>query len=182
MQPDPLVESRTASFRDLDTTTLYAILKLRGDVFIVEQKCFYADIDGRDTEPGTRHLWLSFQDEIVAYLRILDDGGVERIGRVLTAPNARGRGHAQRLMADALTIIGNRASKLNAQAHLVDFYARFGYEQSGPEYDEDGIPHIPMIRPHLPHDQAGPFHDQAAPFHDQGRAATSSVTDRRRPV
>ncbi len=139
-----------ASFRDLDTTTLYAILKLRGDVFVVEQKCFYADLDGRDTEPGTRHVWLSRRDEILAYLRILDDGDAERIGRVVTAPAARGAGHAQRLMTEALAVIGNRPSVLDAQAHLVRFYTTFGYEQTGPEYLEDGIPHVPMRREAAP--------------------------------
>jgi ElaA protein len=144
MHPEPKDVLRVASFRDLDTSTLYAILKLRCDVFVVEQKCFYADLDGRDTEPGTRHLWVEHRDEIVAYLRVLDDGDVERIGRVVTAPGARGAGLAGRLMDEALTVIGNRTSVLEAQAHLVRFYARFGYEQTGPEYLEDGIPHVPM--------------------------------------
>ena len=135
-----------ASFRDLDTTTLYAILKLRADVFVVEQNCPYGDLDGRDLEPGTRHLWLSRGDEILAYLRILDDDGVERIGRVVTAAAARGAGHAQRLMDEALTVIGNRPSVLEAQAYLVRFYARYGYQQTGPEYLEDGIPHVPMAK------------------------------------
>lgn len=146
MHPEPRAELRVASFRDLDTTTLYAILRLRGDVFVVEQKCFYADLDGRDLEPGTRHVWIAEGDDILAYLRILDDGDRERIGRVLTAPAARGAGHAKRLMAEALTVIGNRPSVLDAQAHLVGFYASFGYEQTGPEYLEDGIPHVPMVR------------------------------------
>jgi ElaA protein len=135
-----------ASFRDLDTTTLYAILKLRADVFVVEQNCPYGDLDGRDLEPGTRHLWLSRGDEILAYLRILDDDGVERIGRVVTAPAARGAGHAQRLMDEALTVIGNRPSVLDAQSYLVRFYAGYGYQQTGPEYLEDGIPHVPMAK------------------------------------
>ena len=134
-----------ARFADLDATTLYAILKLRSDVFVVEQKCFYADPDGRDTEPGTRHVWLAQSDEIAAYLRILDDG-IARIGRVVTAPAARGAGHAQRLMAETMTIIGDRASVLDAQAHLVAFYGKFGFETTGPEYLEDGIPHVPMAR------------------------------------
>ena len=146
MHPETHDELRVASFRDLDTTTLYAILKLRGDVFVVEQKCFYADLDGRDTEPGTRHIWLSRGPDIAAYLRILDDGEHQRIGRVLTAPAARGAGLAQRLMAEALTVIGNRSSVLDAQSYLVGFYGRFGFEQTGPEYLEDGIPHVPMLR------------------------------------
>src|SRR3954454_11812413 len=94
MQP----ELRASSFGELDAGTLYAILKLRCDVFVVEQKCIYADLDGRDTEPGTRHLWLSIGGHIRAYLRILDDGDHARIGRVVTAPPARGAGLAGRLV------------------------------------------------------------------------------------
>jgi ElaA protein len=144
MHPEPQLELRVASFRDLEAITLYQILKLRSDVFVVEQECFYADLDGRDTEPGTRHVWFSRGDEIAAYLRILDDGDVERIGRVVVAPDARGTGLAGRLMAEALTVIGHRTSVLDAQAHLVGLYGKFGYEQTGPEYLEDGIPHVPM--------------------------------------
>jgi ElaA protein len=144
MHPEPQVELRVASFRDLDTTTLYAILKLRTDVFVVEQKCAYPELDGRDAEPGTRHVWLSRGDDIAAYLRILDDGQVQRVGRVVVAPGERGAGHASRLMTSALTVIGNRTSVLEAQAYLVRFYAKFGYVQTGPEYVEDGIPHVPM--------------------------------------
>jgi ElaA protein len=146
MHPEPRVDVRVASFRDLDTTTLYAILKLRSDVFVVEQKCVYADLDGRDTEPGTRHVWLARGDDILAYLRILDDGHAERIGRVVTAADARGAGHAGRLMGHALTVVGNRPSVLDAQAYLTEFYTRFGYAPTGPEFLEDGIPHVPMAR------------------------------------
>ena len=146
MHPEPTDEVRVASFRDLDTTTLYAILKLRADVFVVEQKCPYGDLDGRDTEPGTRHVWLAHGDEIRAYLRIVDDGDAERIGRVVVAPGARGAGLAARLMDEALTIIGNRPSVLAAQSYLERFYAGYGYEQVGPEYLDDGVPHVPMVR------------------------------------
>ncbi|MEV4346244.1 GNAT family N-acetyltransferase [Actinoplanes sp. NPDC049596] len=150
MQPEQHDEFRSASFRDLDTTTLYAILKLRADVFVVEQECAYGDLDGRDDEPGTRHLWFADKTDVKAYLRILDDGDVQRIGRVVTAKNARGAGLAGRLIAEALKIIGNRPSVLHAQAHLSDFYAKFGFEQTGPEYLEDGIPHVPMKREFTP--------------------------------
>lgn len=146
VHPEPRDDIRVASFRDLDTTTLYAILKLRADVFVVEQNCAYGDLDGRDTEPGTRHVWISRGDEIPAYCRILDDGDVERIGRVVTAPEARGAGLAGHLVGHALTVIGNRPSVLDAQAHLVRFYEKYGFRQTGPEYLEDGIPHIPMAR------------------------------------
>jgi ElaA protein len=146
MQPEHRDELRSASFADLDAATLYAILKLRSDVFVVEQECAYPDPDGRDTEPGTRHLWIERGPEIRAYLRILDDGDVRRIGRVVTAPAARGGGLAARLVAAALDEIGDRPSVLHAQAHLTSFYARFGYRPTGPEYLEDGIAHVPMAR------------------------------------
>jgi ElaA protein len=137
-----------AGFSDLDVATLYAILRLRGDVFVVEQKCPYPDLDGRDTEPGTRHVWFAGDDGgIAAYLRVLDDGGTARIGRVVTAPRARGAGLAGRLITEALRLIGDRPSVLDAQAHLAGFYARFGFAPAGPEFLEDGIPHIPMARP-----------------------------------
>jgi ElaA protein len=139
-------ELRVATFAELDASTLYALLKLRGDVFVVEQECAYADLDGRDVEPGTRHVWYSSDGDIAAYLRILDDGDRHRIGRVVTAPRARRAGLAGRLVQEALTIIGERPSVLDAQAHLVRFYRTFGYEQNGPEYLEDGIAHIPMVR------------------------------------
>ena len=146
MHPEPQDEIRVASFRDLDAITLYAILRLRGDVFVVEQECAYADIDGRDTEPGTRHVWLARDRDVLAYLRLLADDGVERIGRVVVAPAERGAGHAGALMRHALTVIGNRDCVLDAQSHLVEFYRRLGFEVTGPEFIEDGIGHLPMRR------------------------------------
>jgi ElaA protein len=146
VHPEPHDELRSATFRDLDTTTLYAILRLRADVFVVEQQCAYPDLDGRDLEPGTRHVWVERDGEVRAYLRILREDERERIGRVVTAKAARGAGLAGRLLTEALAIVGNRASVLAAQAHLAGFYARFGYRPTGPEYLEDGIPHVPMIR------------------------------------
>ncbi|GIE84295.1 ElaA protein [Actinoplanes regularis] len=147
MHPEPHDEPRVASFRDLTTTTLYEILRLRSDVFVVEQQCVYPDLDGRDTEPGTRHVWFARDREIRAYLRILDDHGVERIGRVVTAKSARGTGLAGRLLEHALEIIGNRPNVLDAQSYLTKFYTRYGFKPTGPEFIEDGIPHTPMRRP-----------------------------------
>ena len=143
-------ELRVASFADLDTRTLHDLLRLRIDVFVVEQECAYPEIDGRDLEPGTRHLWLARDGAPVAYLRILSDpDGVERIGRVAVAKDSRGDGHAGRLMREALAIVGNRPCVLDAQSYLVDFYARHGFSVAGPEYVEDGIAHVPMRRdPH----------------------------------
>jgi ElaA protein len=141
------MEPHVAPFADLDARTLYDLLRLRVDVFVVEQKCAYPELDGRDTEPETRHVWLSRDGAPVAYLRILaDPGGVARVGRVVVAPAARGTGASGRLMATALEQIGDRPSVLDAQAHLVRFYERYGYVVTGPEFLEDGIPHVPMAR------------------------------------
>jgi ElaA protein len=140
-------EIRTALFAELDARTFHDLLKLRIDVFVVEQNCPYPELDGRDVEPGTRHLWSTDDGALMAYLRILTDpDGLARIGRVVAAPAARGGGHAGRLMAAALDLIGDRPCVLEAQSHLVAFYARHGFTVSGPEYVEDGIPHTPMRR------------------------------------
>ncbi|MDG4823813.1 GNAT family N-acetyltransferase [Asanoa sp. WMMD1127] len=138
---------RVASFADLDTTTLYRLLELRCAVFIVEQEAAYLDIDGRDLEPGTRHVWVARSGLPVAYLRVLaEPDGVQRIGRVVVAKEGRGSGLAGRLMDAALEIVGARPSVLDAQAHLAGFYGRYGYTISGEGYLEDGIPHVPMAR------------------------------------
>ncbi|MGH3648373.1 MAG: GNAT family N-acetyltransferase [Micromonosporaceae bacterium] len=135
-------------FTDLDPTTLYALLKLRVDIFVVEQSCPYPELDGRDTEPGSWHIWADADGVPLGYLRVLDDpDGVARIGRVCTAAAGRGRGVAGRLLECALDEIGPRASRLDAQSHLAGFYGRYGYSPTGPEFLEDGIPHVPMARP-----------------------------------
>jgi ElaA protein len=142
------VELHTAAFDELSPGTLYALLRLRVDVFVVEQQCPYSELDGRDSEPGTRHMWTTRDGVPVGYLRILaePDGGA-RVGRVCVAKSDRGTGLARRLMTAALERIGERPCELHAQAHLVDFYATLGFTPTGPEYLDDGIPHVPMHRP-----------------------------------
>ncbi len=136
-----------ARFADLDAATLYALLRLRVDVFVVEQACAYPELDGLDTAPGTYHLWYADADGPVAYLRILTepDGGA-RIGRVCTAPRARRTGLGHRLLAGALDLVGDRPARLEAQSYATDFYVRHGFAVTGAEYVEDGIPHVPMAR------------------------------------
>jgi ElaA protein len=139
-----------ATFAELDAPTLYALLRLRTDVFVVEQQCPYPELDGRDEEPLTRHLWLAPADARTdphAYLRLLrDPDGTARIGRVCTAAKARGAGLAGRLMTATLQHVGDRPCVLEAQSYLVGFYETFGFTVAGPEYVEDGIPHVPMHR------------------------------------
>lgn len=138
------------SFADLAPDVLYALLKLRIDVFVVEQACAYQELDGRDAEPGTRHLWVTAGSDPaapLAYLRVLTEpDGSMRIGRVVTARKARGEGHAGRLMVAALEIDPAASTVLDAQSHLVRWYGGFGFDVCGPEYLEDNIPHTPMRR------------------------------------
>ena len=138
------VEQR--SFADLDAATAYAIWRLRQDVFVVEQECPYPDLDGRDTEPGTVHVVMREGGDVIGYARVLDDGGEWRIGRVVLAPAARGRGLADRLMTAALEACPARPVVLDAQSPLVDWYAGLGFAVDGEEFLEDGIPHVPMRR------------------------------------
>jgi ElaA protein len=131
---------------ELTAAQLHDILRLRVDVFVVEQKAAYPELDGRDLLPETRHLWFA-DDNVLSYLRVLlDPGGIRRIGRVVTAAQARGAGLAARLMDAALTIPAEYV--LDAQTYVQGFYARYGFVAEGEEYkDEDGIPHIRMRRP-----------------------------------
>jgi ElaA protein len=132
-------------FDRLDARTAYDVWRLRQSVFVVEQACPYPDLDGRDTEPGTRHVLLE-DDGLLGYARVLDDGEVWRIGRVVLAPAARGRGLADPLMQTALSVCPGRDVVLDAQAPLTGWYATLGFEVDGPEFVEDGIPHLPMRR------------------------------------
>jgi ElaA protein len=139
------VTVRVAGFDQLDPVTLYALLRLRVDVFIVEQHSPYPDLDGRDLEPSTRHLWIG--EPPVAYLRLLaEPDGTLRIGRVAVAPAARGTGLAGRLMDAALELVGEQDCVLNAQSYLVGFYARYGFTPTGAEFLDDGVLHTPMRR------------------------------------
>ena len=139
---------RSAGFAELSSHTAYRLWALRSEVFVVEQAAAYLDLDGRDVEPGTRHLWVEADGVPVATLRVLDDGAMWRIGRVATASGHRGRGLAAALVRAALVECVGRPVVLDAQSHLTDWYAGFGFTVDGAEYvDEDGIPHTPMRQP-----------------------------------
>jgi ElaA protein len=137
---------RAAAFADLDGLTLYRLLALRVAVFVVEQACAYPELDGRDLEPATVHLWIDGADgSPVAYLRILAEGDRSvRLGRVVTAPARRGEGLAAALVADALARTAPADAVLDAQSHLTAWSEAFGFEVAGAEYLDDGIPHTPM--------------------------------------
>lgn len=146
------ISLHSAPADDLDAATLYRILRLRVDVFVVEQECPYPELDGRDLAPGTVHHWaVDAAGDVVATLRLLRDdlpggGWRYRLGRVCASPTVRGQGVTGRLMGAALAEMGQRESVLDAQSHLLGWYSRFGYRADGPEFIEDGIPHTPMRR------------------------------------
>ena len=135
-------------FSELTTVELYAIMALRQRVFVVEQNCPYLDADGVDDR--STHVWASRGDaEIVAYLRIVPAGvkfAEVSIGRVITAPEARGTGLGRDLMKRGIAVAGGPI-RIGAQAHLEKFYAELGFTRASDIYDEDGIPHIEMLRP-----------------------------------
>lgn len=138
-------EVRVAAWPEIEVGTAYALLRLRVDVFVVEQRCAYPELDGRDTEPGARHLWMCDEAGPTAYLRLLaePDGG-RRIGRVCTRAAARGQGLAAALMERALGLVGEAVAVVDAQSHLRHWYERHGFVVSGQAFVEDGIPHVPM--------------------------------------
>lgn len=133
---------------ELSAAELHDLLRLRVAVFVVEQACAYPEIDGRDLEPGTTHRWLADDEGITAYLRTLvEPDGSMRIGRVATRVDARRRGLAGQLLAGVLADHGAGTTVLAAQSHLRAWYEGFGYTVDGPEFLDDGIPHLPMRRP-----------------------------------
>ena len=149
---------QSKSFSNLSLEQLYDILKLRVDVFVVEQTCYYPDLDSDknklDRHPKTIHLLGYQKDELVAYLRVLPKGesyqGKISIGRVAIAETARGKGLGNELMVEALRLckldFPNEGIKISAQQHLKSYYQQHGFEQISEMYLEDGIPHIGMER------------------------------------
>ncbi len=140
-----MIVIRSAHLRDLDAVTLHEIVRLRQDVFVVEQQCAYADLDGRDLEAGALQVWAEDADgSVVATLRVLREASGEvRVGRVATVRSMRGRGLARALVTEALDETEG-AVVLDAQTHLEQWYAALGFERVGEEFVEDGIPHVPM--------------------------------------
>ena len=137
-----------ATAAELTPQGLYALLKLRVDVFVVEQHCAYPELDGRDLEPGTVHLWVGPDDAPAA---------------CPAAPGRAGRGTADRAgvhhplgpraraepapLTAALQEVGDAPCVLDAQEHLTRLYGGFGFVANGPGYDWDGVLHVPMRRP-----------------------------------
>lgn len=142
-----------ARIDDLSPRTLLAVLALRQQVFILEQQCLYPDIDGIDLE-ALHLLGHDASDALVAYLRIIPPLGKypgPAIGRVVTAPSARGTGAGRTLMrqgmAHARAEFPGLALYLSGQTYLRRFYEDLGFVAEGEAFDEDGIEHIEMVAP-----------------------------------
>jgi ElaA protein len=163
IQSDPRVASRGSDdifwqwsrFSELGPDDLYAVVRLREAVFVLEQNCPYQDADGRD--PNAWHLlgWLErpMGRALAAYARVFapgvryDEGS---IGRVVTAPEMRRTGLGKALMAEALrrmeSLAPGQPIKIAAQRRLEDFYLGFGFKTISAPYEEDGIIHVDMLR------------------------------------
>lgn len=137
---------RCVGFAELSSVQAYELWRLRQDVFIVEQSSPYPDLDGRDLEPTTVHVLATIDGVLAGCARVLEDLEVHRIGRVVVAPAARGRGVAGQLMEAALAAGGGTAVELDAQTYLAGWYGSYGFEVVGDEFDEDGVLHVPMRR------------------------------------
>lgn len=138
------------SFSELTLDELYDLLKLRTDVFIVEQKCAYPDCDGMDKKAV--HIFLVKNDKIAAYARVFSPGEVfpeAAIGRVVVRKEERGTGLSRELLERAIGYIceemGEMRIKISAQSYLLSFYSSLGFLPVSNEYLEDGIPHIDML-------------------------------------
>ncbi len=146
------VEYSCLSYSDLSKEQLYALLALRQEVFVVEQHCPYLDADGQD-QVATHLLGLTEDGQLATYVRLLPTGtsyeNHAAIGRVITAPFARGKGLGRALMREAVMqaqqLWPGTPIKLSAQAHLQSYYSSVGFSSIGDIYLEDGIPHIGMV-------------------------------------
>lgn len=148
------------AWSELDREELYALLRLRAEVFVVEQDCPYQDLDDKDR--NGLHLWAertgvpaSEGGAVLALTRLLPAGvsyeAEVSIGRVVTSGTVRRSGIGKALMVRSLEALHahwpGQPIRLSAQQYLERFYREFGFESVGEPYLEDGIPHIAMVRP-----------------------------------
>ncbi|WP_027702736.1 GNAT family N-acetyltransferase [Metaclostridioides mangenotii] len=136
-------------FEDLTADEIYEILRIRSEVFVVEQNCAFQDCDNDDQ--NSYHIFTDDNDRIVSYLRVLKRGTSYdeiSIGRVLVAKDHRGKGIAKELLIKAIEFIENTLNeceiRISAQEYLKEFYSSLGFEISSDMYLEDEIPHIEM--------------------------------------
>ena len=146
------IEWRVKAFDALTPAELYEILRLRIEVFVVEQQCIFQDLDNKD--PYCEHLMGWMDHKLVAITRLVPPGvsyAEPSIGRVATSPAARGLGLGRSLMNKSIELMvqryGDQPLRIGAQLYLKAFYESLGFTPSGEVYLEDGIPHVEMLRP-----------------------------------
>ncbi len=152
MTTETIVKWDTKPFSELTATELYAMLRLRSEVFVVEQNCVFLDMDNNDQKAYHVMGWIG--EELVASTRLFNTGqsydGYQSIGRVVGSPRHRGLGIGKDLMkysiAECARLFGKGPIKIGAQLYLNKFYSDLGFERSGDMYYEDDIEHIPMIK------------------------------------
>lgn len=139
------------AFKELTLDELYDLLRLRSEVFVVEQNCVFLDQDNKDQK--CHHLLLYLGEELVGYCRIVPAGLSYKevaIGRVVSAPSVRGKGFGRKVMELGIEacqeLYGPCAIRLGAQTYALGFYESLGFQSEGEVYDEDGIEHIEMVR------------------------------------
>lgn len=139
------------SFEEFTVPELYAVIKARVDVFVVEQDCPYPDLD--DYDQKAIHIWAESDGVVLANCRIFNKGIKYKeasIGRVLTTEQARGKNLGRQLIKYAVETIENRFKtseiRISAQDYLLKFYGELGFEDTGKKYLEDNIPHTEMFR------------------------------------
>jgi len=150
-----MIDWQWLDFGSIPSNDLYEMLRQRQEVFLIEQQCFYSDLDGLDQEAYHLLGWRTIDGkrQLAAYLRCIAPGvkfPEMSLGRVLTAQSARGSGAGRLLVAEGIRRAeaqypGQRI-RIGAQAHLEAFYASFGFAAISAPYDEDGILHIDMLR------------------------------------
>lgn len=138
-------------FDELNTTTLYDILQLRSEIFVVEQDCVYQDLDGKDQK--ALHVIGKKHSKVVAYTRIFRSGDYFKnssIGRVVVAKDQRQYGYGKVIMNASIRAVKEHLNEdtimISAQTYLKKFYNGLGFKEYGEEYLEDGIPHVAMMR------------------------------------
>ena len=139
----------TKKFSELSVSELYELLKLRTEIFVVEQECIYQDMDGKDNK--AIHILGKEEDKIAAYTRIFNSGDYydePSIGRVVVRNSNRGENKGKEIMKESINYIKNNMQEkeivLSAQKYLEKFYSDMGFKVEGEEYLEDGIPHQKM--------------------------------------
>lgn len=148
-----MITWQSLKFDALNTHQLFELLKLRVDVFVVEQECAYPELDEKDRHSQTHHLLGWENDELVAYARLLPPGvsySSVSIGRVAIRGEYRKNGAGKALVAEAIArcelLWPHQAIEIGAQEYLLDFYQAFGFKATSTMYLEDGIPHVDMKR------------------------------------